>query len=72
MWCRKCFDWVISFSKRFLIKDEESDKEFSSSSSLKQQMIYKYKLKTDLNFQCNAVQLKQHFIKNFKVCSLSW
>ena len=71
MWFRKCFDWVVSSSKKLLIKDEESDKEFSSSSSLKQQTIYKYKLKTDLNFQCNAVQLKQRFIKNSKVCSSS-
>ncbi len=72
MWFRKCFNWAVSFSKKLLIKDEESNKEFSSSSSLKQQMIYKYKLKTDLNFQCNVVQFKQRFIKSFKVCSSSW
>ena len=71
MWFRKCFNWVVSSSKKLLIKDEESDKESSSSSFLKQQKIYKYKLKTDLNFQCNAVQLKQSFIKNSKVCSSS-
>ena len=72
MWFKKCFDWAVSSSKRLLIKDEEFDKESSSLSSLEQQMIYKYKLKTDLNFQCNAVQLKQHFVKNSKVCSSSW
>ncbi len=72
MWFRKCFDWAVSFSKRLLIKDDESDKEFSSSSSLKQQMIYEYKSKMNLNFQCNAVQFEQRFIKNSKVCSSSW
>ena len=72
MWFRKCFDWAVSFSKRLLIKDEESDKESSSSSSLEQQTIYEYKSKTDSNFQCNAVQLKQRFVKNSKVCLLSW
>ncbi len=50
MWFRKCFDWAVSSLKRLLIKDEEFDKEFSSSSSLEQQMIYEYKLKTDSNF----------------------
>ena len=58
--------------KKLLIKDEEFDKELSSSSSLKQQMIYEYKLRTDSNFQCNAVQCKQRFIKSSKVCSSSW
>ncbi len=72
MWFRKCFDWVVSSSKKLLIKDEESDKESSNSSSLKQQMIYEYKLKINSNFQCNAVQYKQRFIKDFKVCSSFW
>ncbi len=72
MWFRKCFDWAVSSLKKLLIKDKEFDKEFSSSSFLKQQMIYKYKLKMNLNFQCNAVQCEQRFIKDFKVCSLSW
>ncbi len=72
MWFRKCVDWAVSSLKKLLIKDKEFDKEFNSSSFLKQQTIYEYKLKTDLNFQCNAVQCKQHFIKDSKVCSLSW
>ncbi len=71
MWFRKCFDWAVSSLKKLLIKDEESDKEFSSLSSLEQQMIYKYKLRMNLNFQCNAVQYEQRFVKDFKVCLLS-
>ena len=56
MWFKKCFDWIVSSLKKILIKNEESDKEFNSSSSLKQQMIYKYKSRMNSNFQCNAVQ----------------